>query len=124
MIHFQCPSCSVRLNVADDKAGTKGPCPKCGQRLQVPGLTQNKTILGKSVPGATYSLSEPPPLRRQAHHLTEPPPVRAQAKSIAADQERVETAAIAAHRSNSPLAALPTAQFDNTAEMTPALSRV
>jgi hypothetical protein len=37
MIHFRCPACKATLNVADEQGGSKLPCPKCGQRLQVPG---------------------------------------------------------------------------------------
>src|SRR5262249_6338644 len=63
MIHFKCPDCSTPLKRDDHEAGTKIPCPGCGQRLKIPqppvpspvpktvlGIlqpaTQNKTVLG------------------------------------------------------------------------------
>ena len=49
MIRFSCPVCRVVLSVDDKRAGRKAPCPKCGQRLQVPFPIRNKTILGKPV---------------------------------------------------------------------------
>ena len=36
MIRFQCPACNIILQGSDTQAGTKIPCPKCGQRLQIP----------------------------------------------------------------------------------------
>ena len=35
-ILFKCPKCQNKLTVVDEKAGSKLPCPQCGQRLQVP----------------------------------------------------------------------------------------
>ena len=35
-IVFKCPKCQSKLTAGDDKAGSKFPCPKCNQRLQVP----------------------------------------------------------------------------------------
>lgn len=46
MIHFLCPRCQASLKVPDNAAGRKGPCPKCGQRLQVPQPRRNRTVLG------------------------------------------------------------------------------
>jgi DNA-directed RNA polymerase subunit RPC12/RpoP len=35
-IHFNCPRCKKPLEAPAGEAGTKKPCPHCGQRLQVP----------------------------------------------------------------------------------------
>jgi hypothetical protein len=40
------------MTAPDGKAGTKGPCPRCGQRLQVPNPVR-RTIVGKLVSAAT-----------------------------------------------------------------------
>jgi DNA-directed RNA polymerase subunit RPC12/RpoP len=56
VIRFTCPTCSAVLNCPDHKAGEKAPCPKCGQRLQVPvppRPAHAKTVLGR--------LADPPP---------------------------------------------------------------
>lgn len=51
MIAFTCPACTMLLNVHDDQAGTKVPCPSCGQRLRVPQCPESEspTIMGKLV---------------------------------------------------------------------------
>lgn len=36
MIDFACPNCGMTLKLADDKAGKKGKCPKCGNVSIVP----------------------------------------------------------------------------------------
>lgn len=36
MIKFNCPSCSAKLKVPEDRAGRKGVCPKCAQTILVP----------------------------------------------------------------------------------------
>ena len=36
MIRFRCPACDKAHEAPDNLAGTKGPCPSCGQRLQFP----------------------------------------------------------------------------------------
>jgi hypothetical protein len=36
MIHFRCPACDQAHELPDNLAGTKGPCPSCGQALQFP----------------------------------------------------------------------------------------
>ncbi len=46
MIRFSCPACQSVVTVPPEKAGIKMPCPKCGQRLQVPVPDINKTVLG------------------------------------------------------------------------------
>src|SRR5437660_12808483 len=35
-IKFNCPRCQAPLEAMSIEAGTKKPCPSCGQRLQVP----------------------------------------------------------------------------------------
>jgi hypothetical protein len=50
MIRFACPACAKTLKVPDHSAGKKGPCPHCGQRLQVPATARNKTVLGQTPP--------------------------------------------------------------------------
>jgi DNA-directed RNA polymerase subunit RPC12/RpoP len=48
VIHFRCPVCGARLEIADQQAGQKGLCPECGQRIQVPAPPpRNKTVLGR-----------------------------------------------------------------------------
>jgi DNA-directed RNA polymerase subunit RPC12/RpoP len=49
MIRFTCPTCNQVLQVTPDKAGTKGVCPKCSQKIIVPTPTvqHDEAILGK-----------------------------------------------------------------------------
>src|SRR6516162_7759575 len=61
MIRFQCPRCKGILESPDQKAGDKVNCPKCQQRLQVPGLPREKTILAASVPNPPSPSSPAPP---------------------------------------------------------------
>jgi DNA-directed RNA polymerase subunit RPC12/RpoP len=58
-IRYNCPNCKKPLESPASEAGTKKPCPSCGQRLQVPAATPqptlNKTMLASQdspVPGA------------------------------------------------------------------------
>lgn len=66
MIRFSCPACRAVLEVADSGAASKLPCPKCGQRLQVPTPPPNKTILAPlvshqpGVPAAPTAIPLPP----------------------------------------------------------------
>jgi hypothetical protein len=53
MIRFQCPTCRKVLKAPDHGAGRKIPCPRCGQRLQIPFPVQHKTILGQFVSDPT-----------------------------------------------------------------------
>jgi hypothetical protein len=48
MIRFSCPACRITLDAPDFAAGNKMPCPKCGQRLQLPDV--NKTVLAEPLP--------------------------------------------------------------------------
>jgi DNA-directed RNA polymerase subunit RPC12/RpoP len=43
LIRFTCASCGKRLKAADDGAGQKISCPRCGQRLMVPQQMQNQS---------------------------------------------------------------------------------
>lgn len=36
MIRYRCPACDAAHECPDEKGGSKGPCPSCGQRLQIP----------------------------------------------------------------------------------------
>jgi hypothetical protein len=49
MIRFSCPVCRKVLKAPEHGVGRKVPCPRCGQRLQIPPPVpvQNKTILGQ-----------------------------------------------------------------------------
>lgn len=53
MLYFVCPRCKSTQESPDHTAGSKVPCPKCGQRLQIPLPPPNKTILAPSVPMPT-----------------------------------------------------------------------
>jgi DNA-directed RNA polymerase subunit RPC12/RpoP len=50
MIRFSCPRCQSLLEQPIDAAGQKLPCPVCGQRLQVPALPENRTVLANLIP--------------------------------------------------------------------------
>src|SRR5665213_1786515 len=47
VIRYRCPKCKKALTADDAEAGAKFACPQCGQRLQVPTPTPNKTVLGE-----------------------------------------------------------------------------
>lgn len=65
MIRFLCPSCGLALGAPERAAGKKGPCPSCGQRLQVPVPERKRTMLGRLLYGEDrprlLPASEPPP---------------------------------------------------------------
>lgn len=44
MISFSCPNCQVALKTADDKAGLRSKCPKCGCVVSVPNTTSIQVI--------------------------------------------------------------------------------
>src|SRR5262245_54705500 len=49
MIRVTCPKCATVLKVSADHVGKKPPCPRCGERLQVPAPPPppaNKAVLG------------------------------------------------------------------------------
>src|SRR5262249_14323278 len=53
MIRFACPNCNAVMTAPDNLAGSKGVCPKCGQKVKVPNPpppAENKTVLGKLLP--------------------------------------------------------------------------
>lgn len=58
-IRFACPSCNAILKVAEEKAGKKGHCPRCGQRLQSPRL-ENVTMLTVPLDGSPTRSSKRP----------------------------------------------------------------
>jgi DNA-directed RNA polymerase subunit RPC12/RpoP len=63
MIRFSCPKCKAGFESPPSQAGTKFHCSACGQRIQVPELPPNKTVLGSldPPPGAAPP-SYPPPV--------------------------------------------------------------
>ena len=84
-MRFACPRCGVVLEAPESRAGDKIPCPKCQQRLQIPGPPRNKTVLAKVVPGPividpnrlkppeTLPQSEPTPALAPADPATQLP---------------------------------------------------
>jgi DNA-directed RNA polymerase subunit RPC12/RpoP len=65
-ILYNCPKCKKALEAPAIEAGTKKPCPACGQRLQVPAASAaaaaaaptpaiNKTMLGETEPPIRYN---------------------------------------------------------------------
>lgn len=80
-IRFSCPRCSRLFDVPAENAGQKFDC-SCGQRLQVPLPSPDRTILGKLEPSAqdqapaTFA-SEPNPVGAPvaAGAAVEPPPL-------------------------------------------------
>jgi DNA-directed RNA polymerase subunit RPC12/RpoP len=63
-IKYNCPNCKKPLESPASEAGTKKPCPFCGQRLQVPaGAPQpnlSKTMLASDESGQAASVGAPP----------------------------------------------------------------
>jgi HEAT repeat protein/S1-C subfamily serine protease len=60
MIRFSCPKCDTSLKSADDKAGTKTTCPRCGERLLVPAASEpeKKSGAGGKAGGKTAVASK------------------------------------------------------------------
>ena len=62
-IKYACPRCKAPLEAPVSEAGTKKPCPKCGQRLQVPATppppppvpSLQKTMLAETQPPIKYN---------------------------------------------------------------------
>jgi DNA-directed RNA polymerase subunit RPC12/RpoP len=74
MIRYACPRCRGILESPDDKAGSKVACPRCQQRLRVPALPPNKTVLA---PLVSYEPPAPPatiPLPPSSQAPAVPPP--------------------------------------------------
>jgi DNA-directed RNA polymerase subunit M/transcription elongation factor TFIIS len=67
-LRFACPRCRSVLEAPIHKAGEKVPCPKCGQRLQVPGPTREKTVLADALPESMNRAAArgAPPVRTSA----------------------------------------------------------
>jgi hypothetical protein len=68
-IAFNCPGCGNPFRVADEMAGKKGKCPKCGTITTIPS--------GAGVPAPTRSAPPPPPMPVQTRPSAPPPPPRA-----------------------------------------------
>jgi len=78
MIKFSCPGCDVTIRVADEKAGKRGKCPKCGTVLTVPsqgesnlddmvllGLTDGTAVVEQPPAAGEIPLADPdPPLKQ------------------------------------------------------------
>jgi hypothetical protein len=62
MIRFVCPACNGVVESPESAAGSKLPCPHCGQRLQIP-YPPNKTVLGSLLPVAPSQTNKPQPPR-------------------------------------------------------------
>ena len=72
-IRFACPSCNAVLSAPDDKAGFKGDCPRCGQRLQIPKPPRRQTVLGRLLrPGRAPPPRVVPSPQRPAEDVEEP----------------------------------------------------
>jgi len=49
MVRFACPTCQTQFDVADGRQGEKFSCNGCGQRLQIPAPSSQKTVLGSII---------------------------------------------------------------------------
>lgn len=58
-VRFACPKCNSALSAPDHRIGTKTNCPKCGQRLLVPGRPANRTVLGRPIEEGTRAARSP-----------------------------------------------------------------
>jgi S1-C subfamily serine protease len=77
MFQFACPRCQNLLTATREQVGTKLPCPKCHQRLQVPVGDLNKTVLGKVVaPQAPPPVVSNAPAPREAISATAQPELK------------------------------------------------
>ncbi len=83
-VHYNCPRCKAPLESPAIEAGTKKPCPKCGQRLQipapppppaVPGL--NKTMLAPEATSSAPTAFHAPPAAPSAPSAGAAEPTRA-----------------------------------------------
>ncbi len=72
VINYNCPRCQASLEAPSIEAGTKKPCPACGQRLQVPAAPPPTTAaapapnLNKTMMASDERAPAPPP----------PPPIK------------------------------------------------
>src|SRR5262245_33664273 len=60
MIRFACPTCQTAMSVPETQAGSKGNCPSCGQRVQVPQPELDRTVVGQLLP-ANIMATRPAP---------------------------------------------------------------
>lgn len=65
LIAFNCPGCAAKLSVKDSARGRVVPCPRCGERIDVP---HARTVL---MPKTTLEMPEPEPM--PPLELVEPP---------------------------------------------------
>jgi HEAT repeat protein/S1-C subfamily serine protease len=72
MIRYACPKCDTSLKSAEDTAGTKTACPRCGERFEVPAAAPEKAASGKERNGA----SKPSPSRKPAAGAAKKKPVK------------------------------------------------
>jgi hypothetical protein len=79
-IQFACQSCLTVLTAADDKAGRKGKCPKCGAQFVIPAALENseasgyQTLLSPARPIAqSGSIVPPKPARLPLPQAAVPP---------------------------------------------------
>jgi hypothetical protein len=84
MIRISCPRCRSILECPDHKGGSKIGCPKCAQRLQVPALPPNKTVVAPVPPASRPTRASPPvppfpvsPLPPSPERPPVPPPLPA-----------------------------------------------
>jgi hypothetical protein len=57
MFEFSCPQCGTLQRVADSAVEQIVPCARCGQRLQVPAMSVNRTLIalpGQGTPSARF----------------------------------------------------------------------
>ncbi len=71
-IHYTCPRCKAALESLASEAGTKKPCPACGQRLQVPTpRAAPPPIPQKTMLAVEDNRAEPNPLAARANQMAE-----------------------------------------------------
>jgi hypothetical protein len=59
VIRFSCPRCHAILEAPRLRSGDKVACPKCSQRLQIPGTPRTQTVLAPIVPPPVSQPSDP-----------------------------------------------------------------
>src|SRR5436309_3231560 len=62
MLRFACPKCGTVHEAAENSAGRKLACSKCGQRLQVPPVPASKTVMGTPLPEPPAPAAQPTPV--------------------------------------------------------------
>jgi DNA-directed RNA polymerase subunit RPC12/RpoP len=71
MIRFACAQCGAKLAVAEEKAGWKGKCPKCGGGVVVPAARMR--WVAESSDGQTEQVL-PPPIPKPREQVAPPAP--------------------------------------------------